>query len=148
MYNDFANIKGPGTCNAGLRKLGDKFCDDDANNEACEYDRGDCCLSDENSFRYCLECECKEPGKRNVVRSEIQKNTINPPSLEEEPPTGFKDCGKRLVDRDAGLGFSNGPSVSTLQVIFNHIQLCMRYHTCSIDYKPLLINEHTQRQNF
>ena len=37
-------------CNIG-RRLGDRYCDDDANNEACEYDKGDCCLSDEISLR-------------------------------------------------------------------------------------------------
>ena len=111
-------------CNAG-RRLGDNFCDDDANNEACEYDKGDCCLSDEKSLRYCEECECKELGKDNVVRTRIQD------SSDEEPTTGFKDCGKRLSQRDpTGLGQSNGQSVSTLEVILNHIYItrqCLRF---------------------
>ena len=102
-------------CNVG-RRLGDDFCDDDANNEACEYDKGDCCLSDENSLRFCKECLCKEPGKTNFGKTRIRDS----PFSSEEPPTGFKDCGKRLSDRDAGLGFSNGQSVSANQVILNH----------------------------
>ena len=106
------------TCNVG-RRLGDDFCDDDANNEACEYDKGDCCLSDEKSLRYCTQCLCKEPGKNNVGRTRYRDS----PS-----PTGFKDCGKRLSDRDPDLGFSNGPSVSTQQVILNHI-LSTIYHS-------------------
>ena len=40
--------------------LGDKFCDDKANNEACEFDRGDCCLLGSESKKYCTECLCKE----------------------------------------------------------------------------------------
>ena len=105
-------------CNVGRpERLGDNFCDDDANNEACEYDKGDCCLSDENSLRFCTECLCKEPGKETVGRTRIRDS----PSSTEEPPTGFKDCGKRLAERDAGLGFSNGQNVSTQQVILNHI---------------------------
>ena len=103
-------------CNIG-RRLGDRYCDDDANNEACEYDKGDCCLSDENSLRFCTECLCKEPGKKTVERKRLQSS----PSSTEDSPTGFKDCGKRLAERDAGLGFSNGQSVSTRQVILNHI---------------------------
>ena len=42
------------------RNLGDKFCDDKANNEACKFDKGDCCLSDSESKKYCTECLCKE----------------------------------------------------------------------------------------
>ena len=42
-------------------------------------------------------------------------------STSEEPSIGFKDCGKRLSERENGLGFSNGQSVSTQQVILNHI---------------------------
>merc|ERR1740129_2203455 len=56
--------KQPGlTCNVGqvllTRVLGDDICDDEANNEACEYDKGDCCLSDTESKKYCKECLCK-----------------------------------------------------------------------------------------
>ena len=41
-------------------------------------------------------------------------------STSEEPSIGFKDCGKRLSEREDSLGFSNGQSVSTKQVILNH----------------------------
>ena len=42
--------------------VGDGFCDDINNNEACDYDDGDCCgLSMKNNF--CVECICK--GKSN-----------------------------------------------------------------------------------
>ena len=113
------------TCTVRPRILGDDICDDEANNEACNFDQGDCCLSDEKSLRYCEECECKEPGKDNVGRTRIQD------SSDEEPTTGFKDCGKRLSQRDpTGLGQSNGQSVSTLEVILNHIYItrqCLRF---------------------
>ena len=33
-------VEKPDTCTVGARELGDKFCDDDANNEACNFDQG------------------------------------------------------------------------------------------------------------
>ena len=38
--------------------INDGFCDDMNNNEACNYDGGDCCGMYANK-RYCLECTCK-----------------------------------------------------------------------------------------
>ncbi len=38
--------------------VGDGFCDDINNNEACDYDDGDCCgLSMKKNF--CVQCICK-----------------------------------------------------------------------------------------
>ena len=39
--------------------IGDGYCDDDTNNEPCEYDGGDCCVSDIDT-QYCTECQCIE----------------------------------------------------------------------------------------
>ena len=49
-------------CNKGyggiIYWVGDGFCDDINNNEACGYDNGDCCgLSMEKNF--CVDCTCK-----------------------------------------------------------------------------------------
>ena len=33
-------VEKPDACNAEARELSDKFCDDDANNEACNFDQG------------------------------------------------------------------------------------------------------------
>ena len=45
--------------------VGDGFCDDINNNEACDYDNGDCCgLSMKKNF--CVKCICK--GKSNSFR--------------------------------------------------------------------------------
>ena len=49
-------------CNKGYGGItywvGDGFCDDVNNNEACDYDDGDCCgLSMEKNF--CVDCTCK-----------------------------------------------------------------------------------------
>merc|ERR1739844_6653 len=39
---------------------GDGYCDDDNNNDGCDYDGGDCCGDDVNT-KYCTECECLDP---------------------------------------------------------------------------------------
>ena len=40
---------------------GDGKCDDENNNEACEYDGGDCCGSNVDTS-YCIECKCSDPN--------------------------------------------------------------------------------------
>ena len=39
--------------------LGDGYCDDNANNKKCFYDKGDCCLYDDpDTYSLCSECFC------------------------------------------------------------------------------------------
>ena len=40
---------------------GDGYCDDENNNEGCEYDGGDCC-GHEVITQYCSACQCLDPG--------------------------------------------------------------------------------------
>ena len=40
--------------------IGDGFCDDEINNELCDYDKGDCCEID-NDRSLCQECFCYTP---------------------------------------------------------------------------------------
>ena len=48
----------------------DGFCDDSNNNDACDYDGGDCCgLSARKKF--CIDCTCK--GK--LISSQLLKET-------------------------------------------------------------------------
>jgi len=42
---------------------GDKSCDDENNNEGCDFDGGDCCGSNVDKT-YCTECECKSINGR------------------------------------------------------------------------------------
>ena len=61
-------------CNKGyggiMYWVGDGFCDDINNNEACGYDNGDCCgLSMEKNF--CVECTCKGKSYRIRLLTEI-----------------------------------------------------------------------------
>ena len=47
-------------CNFHENYIGDKYCDDDANNVACKYDGGDCCGSNVKK-NYCKQCKCLDP---------------------------------------------------------------------------------------
>ena len=54
--------------------VGDGFCDDINNNEACNYDNGDCCgLSTKKNF--CVKCICK--GKSNSFKLTKGIKSIN-----------------------------------------------------------------------
>ena len=80
--------------------LGDNFCDDEANNEECEFDKGDCCLIDIKSKEYCTDCLCKETTE---PKPEVTKYT-------------GEDCGKRPGERDTSFSFTNGPEVTPTKV--------------------------------
>jgi hypothetical protein len=41
--------------------IGDGSCDDATNNEACQFDGGDCCL-DDIVLTYCTICLCDKTG--------------------------------------------------------------------------------------
>ena len=89
----------------------DGYCDDDNNNDGCDYDGGDCCGDDVNT-KYCTECECLDPdfeeddcddwqwhtfwcqGKKNqgkcnrpYVAKRCQKTCFNCEELSTEAPT-------------------------------------------------------------
>ena len=48
--------------------MGNGFCNDDTNNEGCNYDGGDCCGSCVNS-KYCSRCECIGENSGNIVNA-------------------------------------------------------------------------------
>ena len=52
--------KAGGSCGGDVDRIGDDYCDDDNNNEGCEWDGGDCCGSNVNTH-YCYDCECLDP---------------------------------------------------------------------------------------
>ena len=44
--------------------IGDGWCDDETNNEACQFDGGDCCENDQYYWDdYCVDCHCFEEWK-------------------------------------------------------------------------------------
>ena len=57
---------------------GDGYCDDDLNNENCEFDGGDCCLNPKNT-EYCTDCECIEPteeGKGVLILPKVSNSVV------------------------------------------------------------------------
>ena len=51
-------------CTSGCSKpnyKGDGICDDENNNEGCDFDGGDCCIPNVNKD-FCTECKCLEEG--------------------------------------------------------------------------------------
>ena len=57
--------------------VGDGFCDDINNNEACSYDDGDCCgLSMKKNF--CVQCICKGKSNSFEMMKEIESIIIFP----------------------------------------------------------------------
>jgi hypothetical protein len=89
------------TCDVQARNLGDDYCDEEANNEACEFDKGDCCLLDSESKRYCKEneCLCKENKTEKAGDSKY---------------TG-ENCGRRPGERNT-ISFTSGSPVSPIKV--------------------------------
>jgi hypothetical protein len=64
--------------------VGDGFCDDINNNEACNYDDGDCCgLSMKKNF--CVQCICKGKSNSFKMMTEIESITIFPQYLHAKP---------------------------------------------------------------
>ena len=49
--------------------IGDDFCDDQNNNEDCEWDGGDCCGSNVNT-EYCDDCDCVDPNANSGCKSQ------------------------------------------------------------------------------
>ena len=48
-------------CDAPIELIGNGFCDDETNNQKCEFDGGDCC-GDCIKTDYCLNCVCYVPS--------------------------------------------------------------------------------------
>ena len=54
----------------------DGFCDDINNNEACDYDDGDCCETMNKNF--CVQCICKGKSNHFEMMKEIESIIIFP----------------------------------------------------------------------
>merc|ERR1711899_88817 len=53
----------PATCTGNLNWIGDDYCDDELNNAACEFDKGDCCNNSKPNWdHYCTVCQCLQTG--------------------------------------------------------------------------------------
>ena len=62
---------------------GDNYCDDENNNAGCDYDGGDCCGTNVNTY-FCSACQCLDPFY--LAGKLFSKTTILEQYLE---PTGM-----------------------------------------------------------
>jgi hypothetical protein len=53
-------------CLGDKTKVGNWICNDEFNNEACNFDGGDCC-SVQSSYILCALCYCHETGMRSTA---------------------------------------------------------------------------------
>merc|ERR1712168_1270075 len=66
--------------------IGDGYCDDDNNNDACQFDGGDCCKQSSIKWNmYCYECECLTAAA--TTTSEPTTPTAEPTTTTPEPTT-------------------------------------------------------------
>ena len=65
----------PGTCGNPSWK-GDNYCDDENNNCGCEWDGGDCCGSNVNTY-YCSICLCLDPNALGSRKSQYRYEAIS-----------------------------------------------------------------------
>ena len=56
--------------------MGDGYCDDSMNNKLCQYDGGDCCLS-EIKTEHCSECLCLEEETITTTPSTTTTSTAS-----------------------------------------------------------------------
>ena len=75
-----------GSCGSPQWK-GDNYCDDENNNEGCEWDGGDCCGDDVNTT-YCSVCECLDPNGSPAPPPPPPPPPPSPPS----PPSPPGEC--------------------------------------------------------
>ena len=55
--------------------VGDGFCDDINNNEACDYDDGDCCGLSSVRKNFCVQCICKLiPGCKFIQQKSLYRS--------------------------------------------------------------------------
>merc|ERR1712168_860764 len=84
--------------------IGDGYCDDDNNNDACQFDGGDCCNQSSIKWNmYCYECECLTAAA--TTTSEPTIPTPEPTSTTAEPTTTTPEpCPNGWVDgRQVGM---------------------------------------------
>ena len=62
-----------GGCESSAVFLGNGFCEDEYNNEGCQFDGGDCCGSNVNTSE-CKKCQCLDPAGGGSSGKEIFQN--------------------------------------------------------------------------
>ena len=81
--------------------VGDGFCDDIANNVECNYDGGDCCLSDIKTD-YCSECLCLEGNSTTTTAGPHEGNITTFTPISTTPGMKICFCDKNVVPNEYG----------------------------------------------
>ena len=85
-------------CN--YHRLGNNYCNDENNNEKCNWDGGDCCGNDRNTD-FCSVCECFEPKGFEVPQcdwKQMKDGICNDETNTEECNWDVGDCCDENVD--------------------------------------------------
>ncbi len=67
-------IKNKNECTVSSTVIGDRLCDDNANNAVCLFDRGDCCQVDKSTF--CHHCTCIMDLDQEVLQKELEAQKL------------------------------------------------------------------------
>jgi len=103
----------------------DDYCDDELNNVDCDYDGGDCCLSDTNKD-YCSDCICygQEVCKAGIIPSSVGDGICH-------DETNNHDCN--YDGGDCCLFNTNTHQCSTCT--------CFHKENCASGFLPLIIGD-------
>ena len=84
-----------------LALIGDGYCNDKSNNEECNYDGGDCCLSTVNTS-HCSKCTCfgQEMCDAGIIPSSIGDGFCNDETNNKECNYDGGDCCSSTVNSD------------------------------------------------
>lgn len=75
-----------------LTLIGDGYCDDDNNNDGCDYDGGDCCGDNVNT-QYCTACQCLDPNFGTTAAPPPPVTTAAPSPPAPSPPSPSPPAG-------------------------------------------------------
>ena len=79
--------------------IGDLYCDDENNNEGCNFDGGDCCGPNIDT-QYCLECICIENLSCAAPPNLIGNGFCNDEANTAECSYDFGDCCGECINTD------------------------------------------------
>ena len=107
------------TCKASFipSLVGDGICHDDTNNDECNYDGGDCCLSNENTE----QCFWQETCRAGVIPSSVGDGVCNDEANNAECLYDGGDC--------CGYEINTGQCTECR---------CLHQETCSVGFHPLI----------
>ena len=90
----------------------DGFCDDINNNEACDYDDGDCCETTNKNF--CVQCICKGKSNSFKMMREIESIIISPQYLHAKMIRTVMEMVTAMPDNANALLIMSMPKIAPI----------------------------------